>query len=161
MNELRRIEAERLSSNYFSSLCEDSKRNFFLHNLLPRLNDLEVLRGSFSEYIEDLLDRSPERLAYAASKWKSLSQKFFLDKGRPVPDWPMYVEIQEELGIYGRSRLHRLQRVLKRKVQQRLKDIFERVTLLYPQWNWAARSYCYLTAALSNHYKLPSGRFSC
>jgi hypothetical protein len=160
--ELHRIESERLSSDYLSTLCQDSERNLFLYFLYGNLNDLEVFRGTSLEVrVYDLLDRSPERLARAASEWKLFSQKFFINRGRPVPDWPLYVEIQEGLGIYGNSRLHRLQRVLKRKVQLRLKDHLSTVCPQYPQWRWAARLQCYLTAALSNQYKLPSGRYSC
>jgi hypothetical protein len=162
--ELRRIESEHLSSDYLSTLCQDSTRNLFLYYLYAygHVNDLEVFRGvGFSQFVDDLLDRSPERLARASSEWKLFSQKFFINRGRPVPDWAMYMEIQEELGIYGKSRLHRLRRVLKRKVQLGLKSVLETACLQYPQWKWATRAQCYLTAALSNQYKLPSGRYSC
>jgi hypothetical protein len=163
--ELLRIEQNRSSSDQFSILHQESKRHLFLddlhyiHNWTPEaINDHLLL---FPDLVKEALNRSPVRLARAAVEWNSFANQFYTMRGRPVPDWPMYVQIQEDFGIYGKTRLHRLGRLLKRRLQERLSPVLERACLQYPQWKWVAQKHCYLTAALSEQYRLPSGKYSC
>jgi hypothetical protein len=161
--ELLRIEQNRSSSAQFSILYQQSERHLDeLHCIRnwtrEAINDHLLL---FPDLAKEALYRSPARLARAAAEWNSFANEFYTMRGRPVPDWPMYVQIQEAFGIYGKTRLHRLGRLLKRRLQERLKRVLETACLQYPQWKWVAQKHCYLTAALSNHYRLPSGKYSC
>ena len=162
--ELLRIEQNRSSSDQFSMLyqLESEQHLEELHYILnwtrEAINDDLLL---FPDLANKALDRSPARLARAAAEWNSFANEFYTMRGRPVPDWPMYVQIQEDFGIYGKTRLHRLGRFLKRRLQERLKRVLERACLQYPQWEWIAQKHCYLTAALSDQYRLPSGKYSC
>jgi hypothetical protein len=56
---------------------------------------------------------------------KAFTNEYFLSRGRPVPGWPQYAEIQEGLGIYGQTKYHRLGRAVKREAQKRLKPLTE------------------------------------
>jgi hypothetical protein len=161
--ELLRIEKERSSSDQLSILQQESKRNLFLNDLHIISNKTwKIMKGGLPpDLMKEALDRSPARLARAAAEWNSFVTEFYTLQHRPVPDWPMYIQIQEDLGIYGKVRLYHLGRLLKRRLQERLKHVLERACLQYPGWKWLAQKHCYLTAALSDQYRLPSGKYSC
>jgi len=119
-SELSRIEQEKLSSTAWSRMFLQSRENRFLHEILrPRDGDTFAhWRRRYPDLLEEALHRSPESLKLAASEWKSFTDQFFRD--RPVLDNPQFVEIQEGLGIYGRSPLERNLRRLKRIAQKKL-----------------------------------------
>jgi hypothetical protein len=160
--ELARFEQERSSSDTLSQLYLKSTENRFLYQVLlwkgQRLPDFQEFH---SEFMEEALERTLDNLALAASVWEQFSNDFFRKQGRPIPDWPMYVEIQKDLGIYGTSQYHQLGRMLKKRAQERLKVTFDNLCRIFPGWTWAARKRCYLTAVFWNQYKLPSGKYSC
>jgi hypothetical protein len=158
---LAQIEQKRPWSTPVSQLYMDSKENAFLYDIIQRSNPKNFAR--LYEYYEEFeaLTRNPDTLAHAAAEWDVFTSVFFQKRGRPIPDWPSYVEIQQGLGRYGSTEYHRYGRRLKMKVQEELKVIFEHISQQFPEWKWAARKHCYLTAALWHHYRLPSGRCSC
>lgn len=164
LKELYRICKERSSSDRIAKLYRDSERNLFLFiaNFLSNEKLAQnIIDHRLRNLLKEALKRSPTRLARAAEEWEKFTDGFFKKRGRPVPDWPIYVEIQEDLGLYRNGRVARLERLLKRAVHEQLKASFEVICLRYPQWKWAARKHCYYTAALWNEYKLPSGLYSC
>jgi hypothetical protein len=125
-SELHRIEREKLSSTEWSRMFLKSKENAFLNNLLqPRQGCTFVkLQQKYPKFMADALDRSPEALNLAASEWKYFTYDVFESRGIPVPDLPQYVEIQEGLGIYGRSNFERTLRKLKRASQKWLNVVW-------------------------------------
>lgn len=160
-SKLAQIEQER-SLNNLSLLYLDSQENLFIsHVLLFKGRTLPLLQKYHAAFIKGALTRTSHTLAHAASHWDELTNNFYRKQGRPVPDWPLYVEVQEELGRYGRTQYHRYGRMIKKRVQEELKMIFENIYLRFPEWKWAARKHCYLTAGLWHRYKLPSGKYSC
>jgi hypothetical protein len=158
---LAKIEQER-SSNNLSLLYLDSRENLFMsHVLLFKGRTLPLLQKYHTAFVKQALTRTSDTLARAAHEWDEFTNDFFRKQGRPVPDWPLYVKVQEELGRYGKTQYHRYGRMMKKKVQEELKMIFEDIHLQFPEWKWAARNHCYLTAGLCSRYKLPSGKYSC
>ena len=158
--EFSRIEEERSSSDELSQLQLDSEEHMFLKRLLGSW-DLPGLEKRNKDLMDKALRRSPNTLAQVATEWKNFADTFFRNRNRPVPYWPLYIEIQEAVGIYGTSRHHRLRRMFKRKIQEQLKVLFERTSQRFPGWKWAARKNCYFTAAFCNEYRLPSGYYAC
>jgi hypothetical protein len=163
LQELARIEKERSGSDRLSTMYADSDENQFIERVLFWImcRDLDVLHFLFPEYMKEALQQTPETLTAAASEWERFSTTYYRELGRPVPDWPMYEEIQKGLGVLGTSMYHRHQRTLKRKLQGQLKRILDNLAEQFPGWGWLAGERCYLAAALSDKYILPSGKYSC
>jgi hypothetical protein len=160
--EFERMERQRPSSNNLSQLYDHNSRlSLFLDRILVRGHTLPQLELAFPELLRDGLQSSPDVLSHVSSEWQSFAEEFFISRGRPVPDWPQYVEIKEGLGIYGRTKYHRQGRKLKQAVQRRLKSVFHRLCELFPDWEYATKKHCYLTALFSDDYFLPSGDCSC
>ena len=117
-DELTRIEQEKSSSSEWSQMFLHSRENMFLHDILKG-EGFPVFQQKYPELLMEALHRSAETLTLAASEWKAFVEDFFRDKGRAVPDSPLYVEIQEGIGIYGGSSFERFVRRLKGTAQKR------------------------------------------
>jgi hypothetical protein len=158
--EITRLERERSSSDTLSQLQlnSDSDENVFLIDLITSTR-FSRIREKHGTSLAEALKQSPDTLAGAAAAWTCFADTFFRNRGRPVPDWPIYVEIQEALGIYGKFGQYR--RMMKKNIQEHLKVVFDKLCLTFPEWKMAARIQCYLTAALSNEYEFSSGKFEC
>jgi len=154
--ELERRDQVRPLSQPLSNLYKShhSKDALLLCLILDQMADLEELRKVNATLLDQILDRSPQNMAQITSQWKSFTEEFFTSRGRPVPDWPQYVNIQEELGMMGKTVFHRYGRRVKRLAQGSLKNIFEAVCRRFPQWEWAKRRNCYFAAALVPEYFL-------
>jgi hypothetical protein len=100
-----------------------SRENIFSLFILRCGLDFLQLRRHFPDLLAEALHRSPENIALAAAEWGTFSAKFYLNANRTVPGYPEYVEIQEALGIYGRSGLEHCARKVKRFAIKRW-DIF-------------------------------------
>jgi hypothetical protein len=103
--ELRRIEQEKSSSTEWSQMFRHSKENHFMTAILRWGYELPRLQQVYPDLLAKALKRSPERIAAAVSEWKAFTDELYLSKGRPVPDYPEYVEIQEAIEKYKRSKL--------------------------------------------------------
>jgi hypothetical protein len=161
--EIERLDRLRPSAQRLSHLYNSSHSNeaLFLHvTLVTPLNTTRLAKIN-ATLVEKILERSPENLANIASQWHSFTEQFFTSKGRPVPDWPQYVNVQEELGIFGKTPGHRYGRRIRRLAQEQLKNALDVVCKRYPNWEWAKQTHCYFTAALVPEYFLPSGNISC
>ena len=66
-----------------------------------------------------------ETLELSDSEWRAFAGDTFRDRGCPVPDWPPFVEIQEGLGLCGRSLFERTLRKLKRTAQKELNVLWD------------------------------------
>lgn len=117
---LQGIEREKASSTTISDMYKFSQENRFLWLIVgPIVMDLKCLHREYPELVDEALERSPENLASAAREWKSFAY-YWNDRGDPIPDHPSFVEIQEGLGLYGRTPLERSLRRIKRTAQKRL-----------------------------------------
>ena len=117
---LQRIEREKASSSMISDTYKFSQENRFLWLIVGHFAmNLKHLHREYPELVDEALERSPENLASAAREWKSFAYHWN-NRGDPIPDHPSFVEIQEGLGLYGRTRLERSLRRIKRTAQKRL-----------------------------------------
>ena len=131
LQELRRIELERSSSTEWSQMFLHSKENVFLFYVLRRGLDFITLRQNHPTFFEEALLRNSTTLALAASEWNAFAEDNFLSKGLPIPRCPLYVEIQEGLGLYGRWEWERRLRRIKRLAQKRLAIFFDQLRRSY------------------------------
>jgi hypothetical protein len=145
----------RLSEMYAQTSVEAA----FLGFVMDQMVDIDFLRTINSTLVDSILERSPENLQQIASQWHSFTNQFFLSKGRPIPDWPQYINIQQELGLLENSGRFRS---LRQGVQRRLRDVLSVLRKRFPDWDWEKKKHCYLTAALElDSYFLPIGGISC
>ena len=121
--ELSRIEQEKSCSREWSQMFCQSEENHFIATILRWGFELPKLEQLYPELLRKALYRSPERIARAASEWKIFIYEFYLNKGLPVPDFPVYMEIQEALRKYRESRFKRILRT----VQICLMGFFEKL----------------------------------
>jgi hypothetical protein len=70
--------------------------------------------------LAETLQGSSETIAMATSEWDEFSNFFYISRGYPIPGLPLYEEIQEALGIYGKWWIERTIRMLKRNLQSKL-----------------------------------------
>ena len=160
-DEIERLErvypfSPRLSEMYKS---QTSSEAVFLCLVIDQMVDIDILRTVNSTLVDTILERSPENLREIASQWHAFTDQFYLSKGRPIPDWPQYISIQEELGIIEKSGNVGSLRQL---AQRRLMDVFVMLCARFPDWEWVKQKHCYLTAALElDSYFLLDGGISC
>ena len=109
-----RIEWEKSSSTQWSQMFLHSKENRFLFDILRSGHSLLTLRKEYPDLLTEILYRSSERLALAKSEWIAFIDEHYIRSGLQVPEYSQYVEIQEALGLYGRSQFERTLRRLKR-----------------------------------------------
>ena len=114
--ELTRIEKDRSSSSEFSHMLLHSREHMFLREILFHAANLDFLNLRYPDLMSEALERSSENLALASALWTEFSHTFFTSRGWEVPDLPLYVEIQEGLGIYGRGWMRRIKGQLTRSL---------------------------------------------
>jgi hypothetical protein len=121
-SELSHIEQEKLSSTAWSQMFLNSRENKFLFDILRPRDDETFIdwRRRYPDLLKEAFHRSPKSLELAASEWKSFTYQFLKDR-----DNPPFIEIQEGLGIYGRSPFLRR---LKRFSQRRLNMMWDAIS---------------------------------
>ena len=117
--ELRCLEQEKSSSTEWSQMFLHSRENRFLFDILRMGRSFLELGEIYPDLLIQALRRFSENLRLAASEWRAFSAESYLDKNLTIPEYPDYVEIQEALGICGRSKLERWFRKLKRNALKR------------------------------------------
>jgi hypothetical protein len=122
---------------------------------------LETLCVWAPNTIKEALQRTPETLTRATGGWKDMTDRFFRNLSRPVPDWLGFAEIQEELGIYGKTTIHRAARRIKRRAQKVGRRVIPELCVKFPESKSLKRKQCYLSAALTEDYVMPEGWISC
>jgi hypothetical protein len=85
------------------------------------------MRRKYLEILSEALYRFPETLKLTAAEWKAFTDEYFISDGYPVPDWPHYVEIREELELHERSSFERTLRRFKRTAQNWLNMLWCRI----------------------------------
>jgi len=158
--EITRLQLERpspiLTAFNYSLLFNSSRVNLFLFHFLS----LPPVESSFNIVYRDLiaeaLDKSNDALTRAATQWEAFTMEWYTGKGRPVPYWPHYIEIQEALGIYGTTQFHRLGRQLKIESQRHRLKLLENIQTWFPGWYWLLNELCYLRLLFVPEYALPS-----
>ena len=125
--ELSRIEWEKSSSTQWSQMFLHSKENRFLFDILRPGHNLLTLREDYPDFLTESLYRSSETLALAKSEWSAFINDFYIRSGLQVPEYPQYVEIQEALGLCGRSQFEPTLRTLKRNGLKRWNVVVDKV----------------------------------
>ena len=120
-DELRRLELKTSSSTEWSEMFLHSKENKFLFDILRRGFGFKALRERHPDFLAEALLRTPDRISLAAAEWKSFAES----KGLSVPDYPLFVEIQEALGLYGQTKWERKFRKMKRNAQKHVYVFFD------------------------------------
>jgi hypothetical protein len=97
--EISRLEQERSPGVLrLSTHLRNSRENLFLFDILRTHLTFTDLLSKFPDLFPGALTRSPEALQGAATEWKHLADAY-TEVGEQVPDFPLFVEIQEELGL--------------------------------------------------------------
>ena len=160
---LRQLQEERSpigrQSTVDLSRCSDA--SYFLTLILRSGISLEILEAMAPNTMKEALQRNPETLTHATGVWKDMTDRFFRDLGRPVPGWPGFVEIQEELGIEGKSAVHCAARRIKRRAQMVWRRMIDELSVKFPKSRSLKRKRCYLSAALTTDDVMPEGWISC
>jgi hypothetical protein len=63
----------------------------------------------------------------AASLWAEFSNLFYTSRGRQVPELPLFVEIQDGLGVYGRGPIEKCLRKFKRRFAKGLNVLLDKL----------------------------------
>ena len=162
---LRQLQEERSTLGRQSTVDVDlsqcSETSHFLLLLLWYGIPLETLEVWDPNTMKEALQRTPETLTRATGVWKDVTDRFFRNLSRPVPDWPGFVEIREELGIYGKTAIHRAARRIKRRAQKVGRRVIHELCVKFPESISLKRKQCYLSAALTEDYVMPEGWISC
>ena len=159
---LERLQVEKGISIQYQNSAQMRFLDFLLRSEdIIGISGLMRLGGRFNSTLNEILNPSPEALQHASDEWNEFTNTFFKNHNRPVPEWPVYIQIQEELGIYKNSTVDRARRALRKKALTGLSFVLGRLTKAFPDWAWASRSHCYATATVWNRYRLPSGKYSC
>ena len=159
--QVREKDHPRLDGAKLTGYLESSDHeNLFLYKIFEGAS-LAQLNFSFPNHVKDVLIWSSEHRNDLVVEWEHFASEFYLQRARPVPDWPAYVDIQESLRTMGNSQYHQAARKYKRTAQEKFKIVFDRICEVFPGWKWAAKKRCYLSGALCETYRLPSGALSC
>src|SRR5277367_2108618 len=142
---------------YQSPISSDEA--FFIYYL--HLWGLNEATEAFPELLREAIQTAAKDPARIASEWQSFATEFYTSRGRPIPDWGQYIEIQEELGLIRQTQFHRLVRQVKKKAQKVLKTVLDKVSISFPNWKEASRKRCQLIAATYDTYTLESGGYEC
>jgi hypothetical protein len=126
-SELTRIEQQKSSLTKLSQMFLHSQEHTFLYEILSQSVNFRFLRCRHSQLLAEALRRSSETIAMAASEWEEFSDFIYISRRYPVPDLPLYVEIQEALGIYGRCWIERTIRMFKRRLAKQINVISDRI----------------------------------
>lgn len=110
---------------------------------------------AFPGMLKDILQESASNMKATKIEWERLAAQYYSTRGRPVPDWAQYIEIQEGLGLIENTDYHRNVRRLKKRGQELLKIVFDVIGSTFPNSKWVQKKQCYLTAAVSSRYTLP------
>jgi hypothetical protein len=90
-----------------------SRENLFVFDVLRIGYSFTKLKEIHPDLFSEALARKPTRIEQAAAEWKSFAEEKYSSKGLVIPDYPQFVQIQETLGLYGRSKLERALRRIK------------------------------------------------
>jgi len=136
-----------------------SNEAFFIYYLLKW--GLNMAMDAFPELMSEAIQTALKDPARIASEWQSFATEFYTSRGRLVPDWGQYVEIQEELRLIGKASFHRVVRLVKKQAQRILRAVLNKVCISFPDSKEARKKRCQLIATTSNKYSLESGGFWC
>jgi hypothetical protein len=129
--ELHRIEEENSGTTKWSQMFSYSRENVFLFDILRLGFDFISLRKNHPDYLAEALRRNPDTLSRAATEWKIFTQEKYFDYNLSVPNYPLFIEIQEALGLSGKSKLERLFRRIRRNTQKRWAVLVDK----FKTWN--------------------------
>jgi hypothetical protein len=133
----------------------------FLDRLLLKSLGLPYLTKFFQNHTIAALSRDRKSLAAAKGEWEQFKYAFFTRQGRPVPDWPVYNDIEIALGYKRPKCFERKRKEARRELLRQLMRVFHGICLKYPGLRWAERGHCHINAALSSTYIFGDGKYSC
>ena len=164
METLRQLQEERSALGRQSTVDVDLSQcpetRHFLSLLLQYGIPLETIEVWAPNTMKEVMQRTPETLTLATGVWKDMTDKFFRNLSRPVPDW-LGFEIQEELGIYGKNAIHGAARRIKRRPQKVGRRVIHELYLKFPESRFLKRKQYYSSGALTEDYVMPEGWISC
>jgi len=155
---LQREDIELRNAQFYQSPI-GSNEAFFIYYLL--LWGLDDAIKAFPELLREVIQTAAKDPARIAAEWHSFANEFYTSRGRPIPDWDQYIEIQEELGLIRKTQFRRVIRRVKKKAQKVLKTVLDQVCISFPNWKEGSRKRCQLIAATYDSYILESGGYGC
>ena len=102
---LANLESSHPSSLNTSYLYNNSRQHDFLNRLLRRSH-----QETFIKYYSDLVSTaySETTTEDIQKEWDYFCNRYFVKQGLRIPDWPQYIDVQEQLGLHKRKLLHTL-----------------------------------------------------
>jgi hypothetical protein len=125
--ELIRLEQQTSSPSNISHMLLHSREHMFLREILFHCQGFRFLEMRYPDLLSEALERSSKNMAIAASLWAEFSNTFYISQDLPVPDLPLYVEIQEGLGLYGHGTIEQFIRKIKRKLTKSLNIFLDKL----------------------------------
>jgi len=107
-DKLRHLDHKRLNGSRLFDYDDHPDDEHLFLSLVFEGTPLSILNRTFPTLLRDILQLSARRRSDIVMEWNNFASELYLGQGRPVPDWPCYVEIQESLGE-GTSTLGRLE----------------------------------------------------
>lgn len=145
------LENSRGDMNRLSPYFNESLENRFLDLLLVHdwvVLQFGVFKSFYPEIYANATERTPEALAAAAALWNEVTEIRFLNKNRPIPDWPQLIEMQVGLGISKTGFLANTWRKAKAVSQRQALVVLSKL----PQWISMRKWHCRLAAAVTETY---------
>jgi hypothetical protein len=99
--ELRRLEQQNSGSTKWSQMFAYSKENQFLFDILRLGCYFTILKVKHPKLLSEALLRNSQTISEAAAVWEEFTQEEYFRKGLDVPAHPLFVRIEEELGLRG------------------------------------------------------------
>jgi len=102
---LANLESSHPSSLNTSYLYNNSRQHDFLNRLLRRSH-----QETFIKYYSDLVSAaySETTTEDIQKEWDYFCNRYFVKQALRIPDWPQYIDVQEQLGLHKRKLLHTL-----------------------------------------------------
>ena len=88
-----------------SQLYVNSSQHYFLTALLQRAHK-EKFTQFYPELVAAALNETTN--SQVGQEWDYFCFRYFLNRGLRVPDWPQYIDVQEQLGRHRRKTLHKV-----------------------------------------------------
>jgi hypothetical protein len=157
---LLRIEENRTEQDALYQLHMKSRENLVLDRILRAEGwDLSRLTKHYGDLMAKPLERTRNNLEGARTAWDNMVDVWFHQRGRGLPDWPAFVEIQEGLAIYEQTFIHRLKRKMEKARQKQMFRVVSMLSRIFPSWKWAGRKRCYLESRLADVYEWSMSEF--
>lgn len=156
--EVQALEKTISPGGHVAQLFADADINAFLYNALVTGN-VSTLRELNVWLWREATEKTPQAMESARWLWKAVV-KNFEENNRPVPDWPLFIEMQEGLELRETNLWSRIKRGVERIRLKGLLALMDNLPPWVPKNDWVEKRHCYLRAMFAEKWEfdLPSGK---